>query len=751
MNTPISTNPKKINRFDEEIKSEVDKGLGLIPFVGSGISANSGILMSKEFDNYLAYCIWKVLGSPKILKEKSDSEHNTATTGNAGIEQKETTPSAPERYPDEHFESGTNKPWNIKKMGWPPFPQEEDLEHTRIYIRACLNENLRIVAGTVSPRKSNDPGVESQTYPLKPEDEHTKVVDILSSYRPMIEKSDQVEGIGIHERKIMKDPVTFDLRRAIVPNIIPQETNFGAAEEKLYRDKIASGIENVPWGLQNSTTSQRYIRQSALHSLSHWTTALEFMSQTRVTRYGRLYLADPDSSIIDDFNQHIIRDKHPNFIHNMLARLTRSLRSRLILTTNFDNLLEKAFRAQGEPLRTIAVSHKGGMPPYSSVRSQDCLVKLHGDIMETRADSSIHKPASTSDKKHFYQYLFGPNLPTAKQLESFTRNHLLVLGYSARDNRCVDMIKHALDSSQELRVFWVCHTESDKAHVESIFDEYIDKKTPDSKLQIQILVTNRTDLLLWELYQLLNLSLPGGGYSFRFSHNVPPVHYTDFNGDSMMRENDSLMSNLKDLSTKISDKIKQNSFHKFDRDTGTSETFKYHYYQVAGRKNTIWLELEDYTDPTILVWDILMTMSIRKGAFRGEAINVLPESYLTLHSRYNGWFKHKANEKDFLNDLMTKSRITMEKFGATPKDWCVFLYGRNGLGGCSNLETTEISEVIDRWDPSRYEREKNLANYTKARPIVSSRKYLTGTTPIGINTRKLNFSRKRSENYQRLE
>ena len=89
----------------------------------------------------------------------------------------------------------------------------------------------------------------------------------------------------------------------------------------------------------------------AYGSLANWRTALNFLS--RVTsaecRRGKLVikLFVPDNSIIDSFFLSQVEKKEPNLGHRLLVGLLPFLRANLIFTTNFDDLLEKAFNLSG--------------------------------------------------------------------------------------------------------------------------------------------------------------------------------------------------------------------------------------------------------------------------------------------------------------------------------------------------------------------------------------------------------------------
>ena len=66
-------------------------GYGFAPFVGSGLSAPSGILilMGMEFTEYLAYTVYRVVGPEKD-----------------GLR------------------------WNLREHGWPKYPSQEEVNHT---------------------------------------------------------------------------------------------------------------------------------------------------------------------------------------------------------------------------------------------------------------------------------------------------------------------------------------------------------------------------------------------------------------------------------------------------------------------------------------------------------------------------------------------------------------------------------------------------------------------------------------------
>ena len=55
---------KSSDDFISEIKKQLDLGYGFTPFIGSGMSAPSGIMTGLKFNEYLTYVMYRCLGKP---------------------------------------------------------------------------------------------------------------------------------------------------------------------------------------------------------------------------------------------------------------------------------------------------------------------------------------------------------------------------------------------------------------------------------------------------------------------------------------------------------------------------------------------------------------------------------------------------------------------------------------------------------------------------------------------------------------
>lgn len=75
--------------------------------------------------------------------------------------------------------------------------------------------------------------------------------------------------------------------------------------------------------------------------------------------------------------------KSPTKAHRAIARLMASGHIRLVLTTNFDRLLERAMEEAGvAPVVISTADQIAGAPPLAHIKN--CVVKLHGDYLDTR-------------------------------------------------------------------------------------------------------------------------------------------------------------------------------------------------------------------------------------------------------------------------------------------------------------------------------------------------------------------------------
>jgi hypothetical protein len=512
-------------RFVELLEREVRRGFSVIPLVGSGLSAPSGVLTGEAFGSYLLCCVWDALRKP----------------------------------------SRQERVLSLKDGVWPQVYPPDEINTARAWI-ADLATQLR------------------ENYPAR--------------------------GVAIFP--------TPPIRRA---QLLPLE-------------------------------------QEAIGALADWRSTLFFLSRLRSTNHGKcpsLYddLGPPDPKVVDSFNHHITRGHTYNLGHQMLSFLTRLLRIRTVLTTNFDTLLEQAFAVAHLRLDVFDVHLAGSLPDPRLVRSQLSLIKLHGSRFETRADLSLDSAPSEEDRKSFVRYFQGDgaSLPA----------HLLVLGFSGRDRRIISLMSELASRNGDAdpsMIFWVCHRSEDVARVIELAQRF--------EFASSITVTaGRADLLLFELYQRFVSTLPPAGSTYEFAQYTPPLAV------SLYRDQpEPLTTFLRVINEKASSWAGPNVW--IDCESSPGEAAPGRFIVVRGAsgisslaelaftrltadgRNALWFELDDFCGVDDLEACILQCIAAQRGQLDLNVVTLSP---------------HDLDQEAVRRHFHIESR-----------EWVLFLYGRQSAG-----------------------------------------------------------------------
>lgn len=525
--------------------------------------------------------------------------------------------------------------WNLRKHGWPSLPTDKQTEAATKWIE----EKFKDIQQRRAPRTDKP-----TNQPINPEDVAWALMSPLAP------------------RTAKEKPSQTELRRLL-----------GLLKFEL----LLHGGYNVS-GF--SPFSEDAICERAIRSLHDWRATLNFLSEIKLSEDNHLLLGEPDHAIIDSFNVHITRGRRPNFAHNMLCHLAGPARFRIILTTNFDPLIEDAFLQMREQLEVISVSTKGTLPAPELVHARNTVVKLHGTIWETRADFSLDESPSQESLNRFFHYVRG-RYPDDRSNGSFIPAHLLVCGYSGSDRRCIEMIKFILDAGDDTaKIFWICNSDKGLQDLKSLFPESYGSR-------VIAVATPRTDLLLYELYQHLCLSLPKGGFSYQYTANVPPRIPSNLAGRVALKE----IPDAENLATQCSEIVRWykkqepesewGNPYVMDGQPGVLATLRNSIEYIGEKKlstGIVWLELEDYSDVFSLAYDLCLIISIRLGLFQLGHADLLPTSF--IHRLAAEQTHSTTKQKVWEKHLRT---ITRDYLNIDPTEWLVVLYGRNGAGGCS--------------------------------------------------------------------
>ncbi len=146
------------------------------------------------------------------------------------------------------------------------------------------------------------------------------------------------------------------------------------------------------------------------------------------------------------FIEDVIRQATPSFAHRILGALISSGRTRCVLTTNFDDLVERATVPTDElvspdrrsPLTVGALDTVDRAERCVSESAWPLLVKLHGDYQSERLMNTEEELRSQDERLRRLM---------ARVLGQFG---LLVAGYSGRDDSVMDVLDEAIGADGAL-------------------------------------------------------------------------------------------------------------------------------------------------------------------------------------------------------------------------------------------------------------------------------------------------------------
>ena len=206
----------------------------------------------------------------------------------------------------------------------------------------------------------------------------------------------------------------------------------------------------------------------------------------RVSQY--LAALEGEGSLYDELHDVFDADYPPTYFHRFLARLARRTREAedirecmLIVTTNYDDSLERAFTDEGEPYELVTYIAEGrdrgrfrhitadgerrvirAPNEYVDLRlsQQTIIAKIHGAV------DRVHRANSfmiTED--HYIDYITRTNVKGLFPVTLTTKlrtSHFLFLGYSLRDWNVRAML-HLLWGEQECKNFksWAIQADPD--------------------------------------------------------------------------------------------------------------------------------------------------------------------------------------------------------------------------------------------------------------------------------------------------
>ena len=104
------------------------------------------------------------------------------------------------------------------------------------------------------------------------------------------------------------------------------------------------------------------------------------------------HLCEGNFDLIDQLFNQLELERKPTRTHRYLAHLKARVDSPLVLTTNFDRLLEVAFQREDLKYSVFDVHRDAQLPDPQMVRRQFSILKLHGSSYGLRLGERLKYP-----------------------------------------------------------------------------------------------------------------------------------------------------------------------------------------------------------------------------------------------------------------------------------------------------------------------------------------------------------------------
>ena len=277
---------------------------------------------------------------------------------------------------------------------------------------------------------------------------------------------------------------------------------------------------------------------------------------------------------IDSFFDNLTNNRKPSKAHVFNSLLTKFLDIRLVLTTNFDDLIESALAQDGVAAKVYEITYPDStVPDVGLVHSNRSIVKLHGGTHGLRADESL------SDE-------FEPHV--ASTITSYVPDDalMIVIGYGGADRRVMSLLESIIDKTSsslvDSRLVWVARDQPSGS-----LKDFLSRTAPRS------CVCNCRDggLFLQELYSEISRANPVRKKPYQLLPNEPvwiPRIDPERGGGSHSVTSDPLEAAL-DKSSKVI------IFRGDQPGDGTSTALARYHRNYSNECIAIWIDLEEFS------------------------------------------------------------------------------------------------------------------------------------------------------------
>lgn len=435
---------------------------------------------------------------------------------------------------------------------------------------------------------------------------------------------------------------------------------------------------------------------------------------------GHLWiLGERRADVIDTFFLSVISGKEPTLGHRMLARLADTLRVDTVLTTNFDELMERAFVEIGRPVTVFDVHKDARLPPFEDVRAGNALIKLHGGRYGLRADHSLDALPDDVDRRRFVSYLARRKISQTewdgfrtsdKRQAIATRRHLFVVGISGQDQRITSLIATAAQVLKNLQVFWLCFLERDMRDVQTLANQLKQATSPgstDIRVTFRILRHQNVGLFFQQLLQHRTCALPATGVMFPSGPRLPvparPFHQPTPHEGRETASRETTHADYASIHSDYVEKLRSAIDLTFKQEADQPRLLLATSYpgihgvascaakafeeEIDNKRQCVWLDLDEITSADDLFEQMLHTIA-RKAGIADWMPVILDEHAI-----------HGTDSKS-KDDYLLRARVReIRRLTNNPqRDWVVFLNARDGAG--SNALGFQLEGSVLKWRSS---------------------------------------------------
>lgn len=145
-----------------------------------------------------------------------------------------------------------------------------------------------------------------------------------------------------------------------------------------------------------------------------------------------------------------VGDAHPSWGYVYLTNLMKNGYLNVVLTTNFDDLINEACFLYSEGLRPIVCAHDSAISGIRVTSKRPKIIKLHGDFLYDNIKNTVRELETLEEN-------------IKRKIMQFAQEYgLVVVGYSGRDRSVMDVLEMLVKSEEYLKqgIYW-CIREGD--------------------------------------------------------------------------------------------------------------------------------------------------------------------------------------------------------------------------------------------------------------------------------------------------